>query len=190
VLYQCIKCEEFSKEIAAVVVLFKEHHNRAIKLLKLRALLFIVGFFVSALYHVMQLCERLLLDHAHRLNGKANPLHKGIIFCLTAPSSSLRLRCRPVVKKLVSVLGGTQLARSLLKEFTIFLETAKIRSGEAVRENKDGSDIGPGGGVEITAKMAVNCITTFCSGSNLAPEDAQLLALDSLISCHHPAIGM
>ncbi|XP_021942062.1 eIF-2-alpha kinase activator GCN1, partial [Zootermopsis nevadensis] len=142
----------------------------------------------EALYHVMQLCERLLLDHAHRLNGKANPLHKGIIFCLTAPSSSLRLRCRPVVKKLVSVLGGTQLARSLLKEFTRFLETAKIQSGESVKENKDGPDTGSGGGGEITAKVAVNCIITFCSGSNLVPEDAQLLALDSLISCHHPAI--
>jgi len=141
----------------------------------------------------MQLCERLLLDHAHRLNGKANPLHKGIIFCLTASSSSLHLRCRPVVKKLVSVLGGTQLARSLLKEFTRFLETAKIQSGENAKENKDGSDAGSGcsgGGGEITAKVVVNCITTFCSGSNIAPEDAQLLALDSLICCHHPAVGM
>lgn len=160
------------------------------KLLKPYAILFKVALSVSALYHVMQLCERLLLDHAHRLNGKANPLHKGIIFCLTAPSSSLRLRCRPVVKKLVSVLGGTQLARSLLKEFTRFLETAKIQSGESVKENKDGPDTGSGGGGEITAKVAVNCIITFCSGSNLVPEDAQLLALDSLISCHHPAIGM
>ena len=137
----------------------------------------------------MQLCERLLMDHAHRLNGKANPLHKAIIFCMTAPSSSLRLRCRPVVRKLVSVLGGTQLARSLLKEFTRFLETAKIQSGDSVKENKDGPDSGGGGG-EITAKVAVNCIATFCSGSNLVPEDAQLLALDSFICCHHPAIGM
>jgi len=112
---------------------------------------------------------------------------------LTASSSSLHLRCRPVVKKLVSVLGGTQLARSLLKEFTRFLETAKIQSGENAKENKDGSDAGSGcsgGGGEITAKVVVNCITAFCSGSNIAPEDAQLLALDSLICCHHPAVGM
>jgi hypothetical protein len=98
-----------------------------------------------------------------------------------------------MVKKLVSVLGGTQLARSLLKEFTRFLETAKIQSGDTVKENKDGPDTGPGGGGgggEITAKVVVNCITTFCSGSNFAPEDAQLLALDSLICCHHPAVGM
>ncbi|KAJ4427091.1 hypothetical protein ANN_24706 [Periplaneta americana] len=161
----------------------------------------------DALYHVMQLCERLLMDHAHRLNGKANPLHKAIIFCLTSPSSSLRLCCRPIVKKLISVLGGTQLARSLLKEFTRFLEAARIPAGDSLKENRDCPDtgtvggggggeeeevvvVGVGGGSvnEITAKVAVNSVITFCSGSNLAPEDAQLLALDSLICSHHPMI--
>jgi hypothetical protein len=99
-----------------------------------------------------------------------------------------------VVKKLVSSLGGTQLARSLLKEFTRFLETAKIQSGETVKESKEGPDTGSGGGGggggEIPAKVAVSCIVTFCSGSNIVQEDAQLLALDSLICCHHPAIGL
>jgi hypothetical protein len=97
------------------------------------------------------------------------------------------------VKKLVSALGGTQLARSLLKEFTRFLETAKIQSGESVKESKEGSDTGSGGtggGGEIPAKVAVSCITTFCSGSNIVQEDAELLGLDSLICCHHPAIGL
>jgi hypothetical protein len=96
------------------------------------------------------------------------------------------------VKKLVSSLGGTQLARSLLKEFTRFLETAKIQSGETVKESKEVPDTGSGGGGggEIPAKVAVSCITTFCSGSNIVQEDAQLLALDSLICCHHPAIGL
>ena len=36
------------------------------------------------------------------------------------------LRCRPVVRKLVSQLGGTHLARALLNEFTRFLDTVKV----------------------------------------------------------------
>lgn len=135
----------------------------------------------------MQMCERLLLDHPNKLNGKVNPLHKAIIFCLTAQSQELRKRCRPCVKKLVSVLGGTQLALSLLKEFTVFLDSAKVQLLESEKENK-GNDTG-GSGAEISPRTLVHCVTTLCSGTNLTPEDAQLIARDSLICCHHPSLS-
>nr|CAD7433309.1 unnamed protein product [Timema monikensis] len=134
----------------------------------------------NALYHVLLLCERLLLDHIDKLNGRTQPLHKAIVYCLTAPSSSLRLRCQPVVRKLVSTLGGTQLARSLLKELTRFLETARVHSIDSDKESDSGG--------EMSAKVLVSCITVLCSGANLVAEDRQMLALDSLICSHHPAI--
>nr|CAD7442358.1 unnamed protein product [Timema bartmani] len=134
----------------------------------------------NALYHVLLLCERLLLDHIDKLNGRTQPLHKAIVYCLTAPSSSLRLRCQPVVRKLVSTLGGTQLARSLLKELTRFLETARVHSIDPDKEGDSGG--------EMSAKVLVSCITVLCSGANLVVEDRQMLALDSLVCSHHPAI--
>ncbi|XP_049938173.1 eIF-2-alpha kinase activator GCN1 [Schistocerca serialis cubense] len=137
----------------------------------------------DALCHVMQLCERLLLDHPHKLNGKANPLHKAIIFCMTSPASKVRQHCHASVKKLVSVLGGTQLAVSLLREFTKFLDSPRIQR-EAVKEI-EGSDTS---GMDMSPKVLVNCITTFCAGANLVPEDAQLLAFECLICCHHRSV--
>lgn len=79
-----------------------------------------------ALWHVMQLCERLLVDHCDRLTGPAAPLHHAIIHCVAAPSATLRKRCRPLLRRLVTSLGGTHIACHLLREFNRYLDTAKI----------------------------------------------------------------
>ncbi|XP_066998088.2 stalled ribosome sensor GCN1 [Anabrus simplex] len=140
----------------------------------------------SALYNVMQLCERVLLDQPDKLDGRANPFHKAIIFCLTHPSSELRQHCRSSVRKLLSPLGGLSLAQCLLKEFTKFLDTAKVLSSDTEKENKDGVEAGGGG--EINPKVLVDCIVTFCSGENKEPGGYKLLSLESLVCSHHPVI--
>lgn len=81
----------------------------------------------DALNNVMMLCEQLLVSHVDRLDGRTNPFHHAIIFCLTCGSPSVRAHCRTIVKKMVSSLGGTKIARALLKEFTHCLETLKIQ---------------------------------------------------------------
>lgn len=79
---------------------------------------------------MVRLSERLLLDHADRLNGKGHPLQRALLYCLINSGSSVRAHSRSVVKRLVSVLGGTKLALSLIKEFSLLLDTgnANIRS--------------------------------------------------------------
>ncbi|KAG8223949.1 hypothetical protein J437_LFUL003757 [Ladona fulva] len=151
----------------------------------------------DALQRVLQLCERLLLDHGQALENAwpsskpHNPFHRAVVSCLAHPGAShtVRKQREMVVKRLVSVLGGTQLARSLLAELTSFMETAKIKSPDPATENREGIDTGGViGGGEIPPKLLVECIVTLCSGSNITPDDAQLLAFDSMICCHHPAI--
>lgn len=78
--------------------------------------------------NVVRLSERLLLDHADRLNGKAYPLHRALLYCLTTQSCSVRAFSRTVVKRLVSVLGGTKLAISLIKEFSQLIDTGEFCS--------------------------------------------------------------
>ncbi|KAK7871251.1 hypothetical protein R5R35_007540 [Gryllus longicercus] len=143
----------------------------------------------NALFLVLQLCERLLLDHPHRLNGKASPLHKAVVFCLTAPSSSLRTRCRPVVTKLVSSLGGTQLAKAFIKEFSRFVETGRTHRASAAAEGEvEEGGGGGGGGGELSPQVLMQCVRTLCSGRSLSLEDAQSLALEALVCCHHPLL--
>ena len=81
----------------------------------------------EALNNVMMLCEHLLVSHAEKLEGRSNPFHHAVIFCLTCGSPSVRAHCRSVAKKMVSSLGGTEIARALLREFTHCVEALKIQ---------------------------------------------------------------
>lgn len=86
-----------------------------------------VIYLFAALWQVMQLCEKLLLNFFDRLTGSISPLYRAIVFCMVCSSSTLRCRCRPIVRRLVGVLGGTVRAQQLLLEFQKYLETANLR---------------------------------------------------------------
>lgn len=81
----------------------------------------------EALNNVMNLSEQLLVNHVDKLQGRSHPFHHAIIYCLTCGSANVKIHSRNVVKKMVSTLGGTEIARALLKEFTHWLDTLKIQ---------------------------------------------------------------
>lgn len=93
----------------------------------LQYLTLIVCFVLTALWHVMQLCERLLVDQCDRLSGLAGPLHRAVFHCVAAPSPTLRQKCRLILRRLVSSLVGTHTARQLLKEFYRYLGSVKLQ---------------------------------------------------------------
>lgn len=136
----------------------------------------------NALVHVMILCET-LLQYPEKLNGKASPIHRAILYCLTSGSSSVRRRCFPMVKKLVNGSGGTVIAKSLLKEMLRFYEGAKIATNSE-RESSPTDAIDS----SISSHTLIECVTTFCSSQTIAPEDARPLAYEALLPAHHPAI--
>lgn len=70
------------------------------------------------------------MDHADRVNGKDQALQKAVLYCLTKASKNVRSLSRNIVKRLVSILGGTQLALSLIKQFSHVLESGKINAGK------------------------------------------------------------
>ncbi|RZF42658.1 hypothetical protein LSTR_LSTR001453 [Laodelphax striatellus] len=143
----------------------------------------------DSLWLVMQLCEKLILEHGDKLNGSPSPLHRAIVYCLASPSSNLRRKCRPAVRRIVSSLIGTSCACSLLNEFNNFLNNAKIQNVEkGERETREGSDPLQNSNQDLNPKVLVDAIVTFCSGTNLTKEDTELLALKSLLCAHHPII--
>lgn len=73
----------------------------------------------------MYLCEKLLLEYSERLNGNASPLHNAVLYCLILSPLNVRLKCTPILKRIVGSLGGTVIARALFKELLKFLETPK-----------------------------------------------------------------
>lgn len=153
----------------------------------------------------MRLSEHILLDHSDRINGKGQPIYRAILYCLTAPNNSVRNFSRTVVKRLVSVLGGTKLALSLVKEFSWFVDEGTLRCAKfqpAVRTifNKSKTKVASGsllkvegstkdgtspGEREILPNALMDALLAICSGKNLA-DDAHQLALATIICAHHP----
>ncbi|XP_011149210.1 eIF-2-alpha kinase activator GCN1 [Harpegnathos saltator] len=135
------------------------------------------------LYHLMLLCERLISEFSDRLNEKAlNGVHRAIVSCATAPNSSTRQRCFPLVKKVVTGLSTYAPAQALLTEFNKFLENVKIKS-EADKESRDESSMG-----EITGRCLADGLFALCSGSFLFDVPAMQMTRDSLLPSHHPAL--
>lgn len=133
---------------------------------------------ITALPHVVQLCELLLLEYPEKLNGKGGPLHRAIIICSTTASSKSRKRCLASVRRLVGGLGGTQFAQALLRDLQKLVETTRFQNAGGSEQNDS----------ETYAHALVECVTAICSAKGLQSEDAQLVALAALLPAHHPAI--
>lgn len=73
----------------------------------------------------MYLCEKLLMEYSERLNGNVSPLHHAVLYCVILSPSSVRLKCIPILKRIVGSLGGTAIARALFKELLKILDTPK-----------------------------------------------------------------
>ncbi|KAK5645448.1 hypothetical protein RI129_006748 [Pyrocoelia pectoralis] len=76
----------------------------------------------DALIQVMQLCELLLLEYPEKFNGKAAPLYRAVLICMTSSSAIVRKKCLPAVQRIVSSLGGTTIAQALLRDLLKFID--------------------------------------------------------------------
>lgn len=134
----------------------------------------------DGLLHVMYLCEKLLLEYSERLNGNIAPLHRAVLYCTIVSPTSVRLKCLPILKKIVGSLGGTQIARALFRELLVFLEVTRLQV-KSEKEAKEESR-------EISSHATAECVIALCSASTLSMEDAQLVCIDALFVCHHPLV--
>lgn len=82
---------------------------------------------VLALFYVMNLCEKLLLEYSERLNGNTSPLHHAVLYCVILSPLNVRLKCIPILKRIVGGLGGTLIARALFTELLKVLQTLKAQ---------------------------------------------------------------
>ncbi|GBM59452.1 eIF-2-alpha kinase activator GCN1 [Araneus ventricosus] len=136
----------------------------------------------EALLTVMYVIERLIMDHGHILTDGTNSLKKAVLFILTRPVFKVRMQASTHLKKMLSALGGTILACSLLKEFPSFVETLKVKKQIKPDENEEEADN------EMNIQVLQSCLFALCSGSNLEKEDINQICLEALVPCHIDAI--
>jgi hypothetical protein len=129
----------------------------------------------ESLCSVVLMCEKLLTNFLDELKGDPSRLYKSLVFAATSSTEKVQTTGNDAIKRLVKTKSGTSLATKLLDELQIYIEAAKLSTEEV---NDD----------SISAQAVINTILAVCSAPNNNPNDGQLLAQHSLLSCHHQAL--
>uniref|UniRef100_A0A8C7IIN2 GCN1 activator of EIF2AK4 n=1 Tax=Oncorhynchus kisutch TaxID=8019 RepID=A0A8C7IIN2_ONCKI len=142
----------------------------------------------EALCTVIQLCERLFLDHSHRLtNGKSQMYHRATVAVLLSRSWCVRKRAQQIVKKLLT-LSGSGLAYGLLGELRVVINKHKVLPQEVLQaESGELSEVGKAYSPPRVLLEAL-CVVCSVAGQWSDPAEADKMAMEILIVTHHPSI--
>ncbi|XP_034546988.1 eIF-2-alpha kinase activator GCN1 [Notolabrus celidotus] len=143
----------------------------------------------EALLTVLQLCERLFLDHAHRLNtNKSQMYHQATVGVLLSRSWRVRKRAQQTIRKLLSSLGGSGLALGLLAELREVINKHKILPQDAVAS--DSGELTELGRSYVPPRVLLDAMCVVCSSASQwsDPTEAENLAMEILIVTHHPSL--
>ncbi|KAJ8379495.1 hypothetical protein SKAU_G00002730 [Synaphobranchus kaupii] len=143
----------------------------------------------EALCTVLQLCERLFLDHSHRLtSSKSQMYHHAVVVVLLSRSWRVRKQAQLAVKKLLSSLGGSSLALSLLGELRTVIDAHKVLPPEQLlSEAGEPTELGR---AYTPPRVLKEALRVLCSvvGQQKDAAEAELLAAEVLVVAHHPSI--
>ncbi|XP_014822655.1 PREDICTED: translational activator GCN1 isoform X1 [Poecilia mexicana] len=143
----------------------------------------------DTLLTVLQLCERLFLDHAHRLNAsKSQMYHHATVAVLLSRSWRVRKRAQQTVRKLLSSLGGFSLAHGILGELRVVISKHKVLPQDVlVSESGEPTELGRS---YTPPRVLLDALCVVCSAASQwgDPTEAENMAMETLIVTHHPSI--
>ncbi|KAK0092981.1 hypothetical protein PV326_000188 [Microctonus aethiopoides] len=135
------------------------------------------------LYYLMQLCNCLILEFSDRLNEKSiGGIHRAIITCIVSSNSSIRRRCAPLVKHMLTGLSTYQPVHALIQEFNRFIDNIKFKIDNE-KDNKDDLIIN-----DVNGRCLADGLFIICSATFLFDSPVIQLIGDALIPAHHPII--
>ncbi|XP_035021502.1 eIF-2-alpha kinase activator GCN1 [Hippoglossus stenolepis] len=143
----------------------------------------------ETLLTVLLLCERLFLDHAHRLNSsKSTMYHHTTVAILLSLSWRVRKRAQQTVRKLLSSLGGSSLAHGLLGELCVVINKHKVLPQDVLVS--DSGELTELGRSYIPPRVLLEALYVVCSATSQwgDPTEAENLAMETMIVSHHPSI--
>ncbi|XP_076586806.1 stalled ribosome sensor GCN1 [Chaetodon auriga] len=143
----------------------------------------------ETLLTVLLLCERLFLDHAHRLNtSKSQMYHHATVAVLLSRSWRVRKRAQQTIRKLLSSLGGSSLAYGLLGELRVVINKHKVLPQDVlVSESGELTELGRS---YVPPRVLLDALCVVCSSASQWGDrtEAENLAMEILIVTHHPSI--
>ncbi|XP_061672508.1 stalled ribosome sensor GCN1 [Syngnathoides biaculeatus] len=138
---------------------------------------------------VLLLCERLFLDHAHRFNtSKSQMYHSATVAVLLSQSWRVRKRAKQTVRKLISSLYGSNLARGLLGELRAVISKHKVMPQDVlVLESGELTELGRN---YTRPRVLLDALHVICSSASQWGDsnESQNLAMEILIVAHHPSL--
>ncbi|KAK0174572.1 hypothetical protein PV327_010330 [Microctonus hyperodae] len=135
------------------------------------------------LYYLMQLCNCLIIQFSDRLNEKSiGGIYRAIITCILSSNSSIRRRCAPLVKHMLTGLNNYQPVQALIQEFNRFIDNIKFKIDNE-KDYKDDLIIHDINGRCLADGLFIICSATFSFDNG----HIQLIG-DALIPSHHPII--
>ncbi|KAJ6659087.1 hypothetical protein lerEdw1_019390 [Lerista edwardsae] len=143
----------------------------------------------EAMCTVLQLTERLLLDHEHRLPGvKVQQYHKALAAVLLSRSWCVRRLAQQTVRKLLALPRGFRLAYGLLEELKVVLASHKVLPAE-VLVTESGA-LTEQGKTYIPPRVLreMLCVISCVAGMEGEPEEKENLALEMLLVSNHPSL--
>ncbi|CAH2295310.1 eIF-2-alpha kinase activator GCN1 [Pelobates cultripes] len=140
---------------------------------------------------LLQLIERLLLDHAHWIpDSKAFPYYRALVSILLNRSWKVRKQAQQTVKKLLASLGGPKLVYGLLAELKVVLNSNKnlISVDTPHTESEEGAELGKS---HLFPRFLQEALYVLISlpGLEVDVVEAEKLALELLILANHPSVG-
>ncbi|XP_072271584.1 stalled ribosome sensor GCN1 [Pyxicephalus adspersus] len=144
----------------------------------------------ESLFTLLQLCERLLLDHIHRLpDNRAQPYYHALVTVLLTRSWKVRRQCQQTIKKLLASLGGTKLLHGLLAELRTVLNSNKlILLDSTVTESDEATEQGK---PPLSPRIIQEAISVLAGVPGLETDsvEAENLAQKLLLLASHPLVA-
>lgn len=133
---------------------------------------------VDTLCYIMLMCKILILEYDNKLKGPPEPLYRCIIYCCNSISKKVRAYCLQHLKALVDSTNGINIITNLFVELTKYIQSNKIHvdGDNNIEENS------------VPAEAIIDTILILCSIKNVTKSDAQIIALNCLLCCHHTAL--
>ncbi|XP_075424511.1 stalled ribosome sensor GCN1 isoform X2 [Ascaphus truei] len=143
----------------------------------------------ESLCTVLQLSERLLLDHIHRLpDSKARQYHRALVTILLSRTWKVRRQAQQTIRKLLTSLGGSKLVHGLLAELKVLLNSSKVMTSDSpVTESEEGTESGKSHVSPRVLREALHVLTCV-PGLEDDPAEAEHLAQELLVLANHPYV--
>ncbi|KAG8146188.1 putative Translational activator GCN1-like protein [Naja naja] len=138
---------------------------------------------------VLQLTERLLLDHECRLPGaKIQQYYKALTAVLLSRSWSVRRLAQQTVRKLLSLPRGFKLACGLLEELKAVLVSHKVLPPEALVT--ESGELSEQGKTYIPPRILQEALCVIACGPGMEGEleEKEKLVLEMLLVSSHPSL--